>query len=200
MFSDIIKKMLHHVNTAFVLSQRLVHDISKGDDDDDHPTNKTAPNLGVKRKADVEQDSAGSTAATASTSNASPPKRAKMDDTDEEKIKVEYGKKKTVGPSTVGGGAANQTDCGAAPKADETDTGNKATGATPQCVSKKEKCRYWDKCYQTNKAHKDEYCHPGDGKEDHLADQPETNPKPKKAHISSHINVNLLLAHKYDEK
>ena len=28
----------------------------------------------------------------------------------------------------------------------------------------------------------------------------EKNTKPKKAHISSHINVNLLLAHKYDEK
>ena len=163
--NDLILSLCHALNTTFVLSQRLVHDISKGDDDDDHPTNKVATNLGVKRKADVEQDSAGSTAATASTSNASPPKKTKVDDTDEEKIKVEYGKKKTAGPSTAAGGAANQTDSGAAPKADETDTGNKATGATSQIiqyVSKKEKCKYWDKCYQTNKSHKDQYYHPGD--------------------------------------
>ncbi|RUS90466.1 hypothetical protein EGW08_001734 [Elysia chlorotica] len=206
-------------------------------------------------------------------------KTTKLDEKDEEKITVDYSKKKNDGVSKAAV-ATNAADSGASTKAAEAGVGatcsNKDTSAAPQViqyVSKKEKCKYWEKCYQTSKAHKDEFYHPGDdipanddGKQkenkktraqtnrpqndipdgasvqfdsgytlkrdgdiysctckgfliqkapinertckhlkEYLGDhfekiRVEKNTKPKKVHISSHININLLLAHKYDEK
>ncbi|GFS15978.1 DNA ligase [Elysia marginata] len=251
---------------------RLVHDISVGDDNDDHPTNKGSTNIGTKRMADQDTpETKGAASATASVSDTPPRKKIKVDDSDEEKIMVDYNKKKTAGPSTAAQASASSIESGTT-KAVVADTDSKTNSATPQVIQytcKKEKCKYWDNCYQTKQAHRDEFYHPGDDipkqsddnkktrgqtntpenampdgasvqfdsgytlkrEEDiysctckgfliqkapinertckHLKEylgedfekaRVEKNTKPKKASISSHINVNLLLAHKYDEK
>jgi len=61
--------------------------------------------------------------------------------------------------------------------------------------SDRKKCKYWDKCYQKGKQHKVDFYHPGDPEE-----KAEKKKGKQKAYIKPHINVSLLLAHKYEEK
>ena len=61
--------------------------------------------------------------------------------------------------------------------------------------SDRKKCKYWDKCYQKGKQHKGDFYHPGDPEE-----KAEKEKGKQKAYIKPHINVSLLLAHKYEEK
>ena len=91
---------------------------------------------------------------------------ARVEDSDEEKIIVDFSKKNNAG-SNKAERKTNTADSKVSPKPAETGAGisTNATAAAPQViqyVSKKEKCKYWEKCYQTNKAHKDEFYHPGD--------------------------------------
>ncbi|GFO25016.1 DNA ligase [Plakobranchus ocellatus] len=253
---------------------RLVHEISAVDDEDDlHPTStlpKATTLAGSKRKTDGDKTSDSDIATSSSSSFIPPLKKVKFDNTDEEKISVDYNKKKANSNTNVQ--TTNSSDKGDASKAGADTTGTIATANTTQTIqykSRKEKCKYWDKCYQTNQSHKDEFYHPGDdipadfddGKKtrgqtstplnalpdggsvqfdsgytlkregdiyscsckgfliqrapinertckhlkEYLGEQfekarVEKNTKPKKAHISSHINISLLLAHKYEEK
>lgn len=125
----------------------MVHDISVNDND-------TAPvwRNGKKRKSEEldEEESKTETTAVASTSKPPSPKKKKVEDGDEEKIAVVYSKSKK---------AANAADVTVT-----NDVSNNASSNTKtvQYKGKRQKCKYWDKCYQTGETHKKEFYHPGD--------------------------------------
>ncbi|BFZ13136.1 hypothetical protein BsWGS_16175 [Bradybaena similaris] len=134
-------------DVASTSKPRLVHDISVNDND-------TAPvwRTGKKRKSEELDDEESKTESTAVASTSKPPfpKKKKVEEGDEEKITVIYSKSKT---------ATNA--------ADVTVTNNVSNNAsssatTVQYKGKRQKCKYWDKCYQTSEAHKKEFYHSGD--------------------------------------
>ncbi|XP_005100834.1 uncharacterized protein LOC101848532 [Aplysia californica] len=253
---------------------RLTHDISVDE-------NEAMPSwrAGAKRKQnDNDEGATPSPAGVKSKQNddiseasPSPKKVVKFDDSDEEKITVDYSKAKTKGTNKAAAGGNDVT--GDAKKDDDSAASSSKTIAAPEVIkykAKKEKCKYGDKCYQTGAAHRAEFAHSGDDGPDeesienkktrgqtkesvnpledggvvefdsgyklkrdgevyscsckgflvqraplnertckHLKEylggdfekkRVEQNTKPKKTHISSHINVSVLLAHKYEDK
>ncbi|KAH9515757.1 hypothetical protein Btru_011912 [Bulinus truncatus] len=241
---------------------RLVHDISVNDEDP--PTLKRRTS---KRKmAETEDKSTSKTSLGAvpvktspmdAPSESPPKKKLKTSDSDEVKITVDYTKKKAKENST--NGESSETN------ANSTKEATKPVPKTIKYEERRQKCKYWDKCYQTSDAHKKQFYHPDD-KEDksdatnddgktsinpledggtveftsgytlkregniysctckgfliqrapinersckHLKEylgeefekcRKKANAVPKTSHIKSHMNVSLLLAHKYDEK
>lgn len=131
--------------------QRLTHEISITEDD-------PAPVLrkGRKRKSDDSEESKPDIAAPSSSSSAStaatPAKKIKTEATDEVKIAVDYNKAKKKTTSSDDASTSDATD-------------DSAKNEPPKTIlynGKKEKCKYWDKCYQTGGDHKKQFLHPGD--------------------------------------
>lgn len=82
-------------------------------------------------------------------SKSPPAKKVNLDDNNIEKIAVDYSKPKTV--------KATGSD-----QPSTSTTSDEVSNQTIKYKAKREKCKYWDKCYQRNEVHLKEFYHPGD--------------------------------------
>lgn len=136
-----------------------------GDDDGDMPAWKTTKAKNKRKPPDDDgsDDASTSTKKTTAPSTSSeavsPAKKIKIDDKNVEKISVDYSKPRASKASTADTVTTSKDE-------DKQDQENNSTHSKTkqviQYTAKREKCKYWDKCYQTKENHLKEFYHPGD--------------------------------------
>ncbi|XP_059154925.1 uncharacterized protein LOC131940296 [Physella acuta] len=140
---------------------RIVHAISGSDDEVPSMIRRSS-----KRKAEEEAKSTSSTPPDTpkpsssnptkppTTSKPPPAKKQKVDTSEEEKIAVDYSKGKTKKANSKAPEAAGSSK-----------NENKKNNSPPKIIKyqeKRQKCKYWAKCYQTSDTHKEQFYHPKD--------------------------------------